>query len=291
MFDAKAQSALEYIMSYGWAIIIVLLIVGALFELGAFSGTSLSSRIPPGSCVVSKSNMYGTAEGPVLNGQCTGGLPQYTLTSVNPVAGSYLVTAGPSLATANGSFSVMFWVNTIYPNTTQIVFAKPGGYGICFGGGGITLSNNEGSYYVAPFRSNQGQWYFVAVSYDSGNRAVEIYVNGSNVGSTVLPAWNLTQNSGTFYMTGIKSGAICNTNVGLTGLLSNVQIYGTVLDQSSIEASYLTGIGSAPVQLTSLLGWWPFNGNLNDYSGNNDTAIEVGHGNNFTAFWTSGYNA
>jgi hypothetical protein len=288
MLGSRAQSTLEYIMSYGWAIIIVLLIVGALFELGAFSGTSLSSRVQPGLCMVTRSNPYGTTQGPGLSGDCTAGLPEYTLASVNPVAGSYLVAAGPSLATTNGSFSVMFWMSTAYPNTTQIVIAKPGVYGICFGSAGITLSSKS-NYYTAPFISHQNQWYFVAVTYNDSNKAAQIYVNGSNIGSATLTSWNLARNSSAIYMAGIRDGTECGTNVGLTGLLANIQVYGTALDQASVEQSYLTGIGAAPVQLNSLLGWWPLNGNGNDYSGNNNTAIEVGRGNNFTAFWTTGY--
>ncbi len=289
MPSIKAQSVLEYLMSYGWAIIIVLLVVGALFELGAFSGSSLSTRIQPGMCEVLRSSLYGTTKGPVLSGQCTGGLPQYTLTSVNPVAGSYISASGSGLATTNRSFSITFWVSTAYPNTTQIVVAKKGAYGICFGGGGVTLSNNAGNYYLAPFLANPNQWYFVAVSYDSSDNIAQIYVNGSNIGGATLPSWNLSQGTGTLYMTGIDSGAMCNTNVGLTGLLANVQDYSTVVGQANIEASYITGIGAPPVQLNSLVGWWPLNGNLNDYSGFNNTAEVTGHGNNFTSFWTAGY--
>jgi len=37
----KAQSAMEYLMTYGWAILIIAVVLGALFSLGVFSGTSL----------------------------------------------------------------------------------------------------------------------------------------------------------------------------------------------------------------------------------------------------------
>ena len=30
----KAQSAMEYLMTYGWAILIIAVVLGALFELG-----------------------------------------------------------------------------------------------------------------------------------------------------------------------------------------------------------------------------------------------------------------
>ena len=37
----KAQSAMEYLMTYGWAILIIAVVLGALFSLGVFSGNSL----------------------------------------------------------------------------------------------------------------------------------------------------------------------------------------------------------------------------------------------------------
>ena len=37
----RAQSAMEYLMTYGWAILIIAVVLGALFSLGVFSSTSL----------------------------------------------------------------------------------------------------------------------------------------------------------------------------------------------------------------------------------------------------------
>ncbi len=39
-YSAKAQSAMEYLMTYGWAILIIAVILGALFQLGVFSTKS-----------------------------------------------------------------------------------------------------------------------------------------------------------------------------------------------------------------------------------------------------------
>ncbi|MGB9732884.1 MAG: hypothetical protein ACPLYE_03275, partial [Candidatus Micrarchaeales archaeon] len=38
--DAKAQSAMEYLMTYGWAILIIAVVLGALFQLGVFNKNS-----------------------------------------------------------------------------------------------------------------------------------------------------------------------------------------------------------------------------------------------------------
>lgn len=37
----RAQSAMEYLMTYGWAILIIAVVLGALFSLGVFSGSAL----------------------------------------------------------------------------------------------------------------------------------------------------------------------------------------------------------------------------------------------------------
>jgi hypothetical protein len=37
----KAQSAMEYLMTYGWAILIIAVVLGALFSLGVFSSGAL----------------------------------------------------------------------------------------------------------------------------------------------------------------------------------------------------------------------------------------------------------
>ncbi|MGC8687771.1 MAG: hypothetical protein ACP5RM_03710, partial [Candidatus Micrarchaeia archaeon] len=34
----KAQSAMEYLMTYGWAILVIAVVLGALFTLGIFNG-------------------------------------------------------------------------------------------------------------------------------------------------------------------------------------------------------------------------------------------------------------
>jgi len=45
----KAQSAMEYLMTYGWAILIIAVVLGALFSLGVFSGSSMLGT----SCIAS----------------------------------------------------------------------------------------------------------------------------------------------------------------------------------------------------------------------------------------------
>jgi len=57
------------------------------------------------------------------------------------------------------------------------------------------------------------------------------------------------------------------------GILANVQVYNASLSANQVQALYLEGIGGAPMKLQNLIGWWPLNGNSNDYSGNNNNGV------------------
>ncbi len=69
----KLQSAMEYLMTYGWAILIIAVVLAALFELGVFNGSNLA----PQACIaqagfVCKNPVY-TANGiGITFGQTTG---------------------------------------------------------------------------------------------------------------------------------------------------------------------------------------------------------------------------
>jgi hypothetical protein len=69
--------------------------------------------------------------------------------------------------------------------------------------------------------------------------------------------------------------------------MSNVQFYNATLSPSEILASYQEGIGGPPIDPLNIAGWWPLNGNAQDYSGNvaNGATTNVLYVGN----WTTGY--
>ena len=75
--SAKAQSAMEYLMTYGWAILIISVVLAALFQLGVFNPMTFAPKAPPGSCQVLRPNGPGTTSFINLEGICSGELPQY----------------------------------------------------------------------------------------------------------------------------------------------------------------------------------------------------------------------
>ena len=73
--------------------------------------------------------------------------------------------------------------------------------------------------------------------------------------------------------------------------MANLQIYDTSLSSAEILAPYQEGIDGAPIRPQNIVGWWPLNGNAQDYSGNNNNNGQIGSGVTFTSLCTSGYTA
>ncbi len=46
----RLQSAMEYLMTYGWAILIIAIVLAALFSLGVFNPINFEPKASAGSC-------------------------------------------------------------------------------------------------------------------------------------------------------------------------------------------------------------------------------------------------
>ncbi len=68
----RSQSAMEYLMTYGWAILIIAIVLVALFSLGIFNSSNFAPKAQPGSCEVLRNSAQTS-----LVGQCNGMLPEY----------------------------------------------------------------------------------------------------------------------------------------------------------------------------------------------------------------------
>jgi hypothetical protein len=60
----------------------------------------------------------------------------------------------------------------------------------------------------------------------------------------------------------------CGGAQGFSGSIANFQIYNTALSSAQVQTLYQSGIKGSPISGAGLVGWWPLNGNANDYSGN-----------------------
>ena len=92
---AKAQSAMEYLMTYGWAILIIAVLLGALFQLGVFNANNFAPKAPPGACQVFRPNRPGTTSFINLEGECQGILPEYVASLNGAFGGGYNYSITP----------------------------------------------------------------------------------------------------------------------------------------------------------------------------------------------------
>ena len=269
-------------MTYGWAILIMAIVLGALFELGVFSGTFFLPKVPPGSCHVSRPYGPGTVSFINLEGECQGALPQY-VAEFNGRTSS--VIAHDGLQNIPTGVTVTAWA---YPSNTpsaeELVFTDAWGQQIAWNVGNIISGTTNGGNWISSAELKPARWYFVAIAGASGGDI--LYINGIEVANSSGSPGSAS-NSIYIGSTGEANGGGGCCNYAFQGYISNVQVYNTALSANGINALYQEGIGGNPIDLQNLVGWWPLNGNANDYSGNDnggDAANII-----YTTNWESGY--
>ncbi len=289
---------MEYLMTYGWAILVIAVVLGVLFQLGVFGGANLAPKATPGSCEVQH-----TTSGASLEGMCQGEMPQY----VAAFGGGTITIPYSTTLPAYGPFTVSMWfMTTNSPSITYDAWlmntrgqgGSDGTYDmqLCGGGWCGVTSGIHGDIGTGcancwlstsvnyQFTFSQGTWYHVTTEFTGTGWSV--FLDGKNVSSG-------TYSSNTPSMLdssdNIQIGAVAGGSVPFEGDIANVQVYNTSLSAAEILALYQEGIGGAPVRPQNIAGWWPLNGNANDYSGNNNN----GQGTNigYSSFWTNGYSA
>ncbi len=70
---SRAQSAMEYLMTYGWAILVIAVVLAALFALGVFNGSTLPTACIAQSGYLCKITAFTASQGMAVQiGQSTG---------------------------------------------------------------------------------------------------------------------------------------------------------------------------------------------------------------------------
>jgi len=301
----KAQSAMEYLMTYGWAILIIAVVLAALFQLGVFNPMTFAPKAPPGSCQVFRPNGPGTTSFINLEGVCSGELPQY----VAQFNGNGAIQTN-YLQNSVTAYTITAWVMVMPTQTGGVVVQDRGSgagvslvlgignadcwprptsgsvyYGVDTNGVCVGLASNN-NYINGKWHQIVGTW-----SAPSGTPAnsvqFSIYVDGNITPSTTWTNGGTPPTSPFTGLGGTVIGYHQAWNIYFNGNIANVQIYNTSLSANEIQALYLEGIGGTPINLQHLVAWWPLNGNANDYSGNgnNGQASNV----NFVSNWYNGY--
>jgi len=272
----RSQSAMEYLMTYGWAILIIAVVLGALFQLGVFNSSSFSPRAPPGACQVVRPSGPLTTMNINLMGVCTGQLPQY-VGQFNGASGYVSVGNGAGLNAY--PLSVVVWTKTTDSEAAnkclvnKYIASSYNGFMMWFNGGRVWgYYYISGTSYIGQTGSsgyiNDGNWHqLVFTANDAGGQFYTDGVLKNTQPWTGTPGTITTTQALQF---GISPGT---TPLYFNGAISNIQIYNASLSANQIQALYLEGIGGAPMKLQNLVGWWPLNGNANDYSGNNNNGV------------------
>ncbi|MEM0149268.1 MAG: LamG-like jellyroll fold domain-containing protein [Candidatus Micrarchaeaceae archaeon] len=295
----KLQSAMEYLMTYGWAILVIAVALGVLYSLGVFNANNFAPKAQPGSCQVFRPNGPGTTSFISLEGVCNGELPEYVAsfsgsTVYNPVPGfssSTYITSNTSLTGSNYPFTITMWVK-IPKLISGSSWTEPffgfnhyQAFGFLASGAGLVLHRCSSADTTGdlPGVTNYNIWHFVAVSFNPNTQNYLWQIDDSEVNVTNTNSWSTNSNIviGAQYMD-------CDGNP-FVGYISNVQVYNTSLSANAIQALYQEGIGGAPIDLQNLVGWWPLNGNANDYSGNGNNGVPSGV--TFVSNWYSGYTS
>ncbi len=286
----KSQSAMEYLMTYGWAILIIAVVLGVLFQLGVFGGANLAPKATPGSCEVQR-----TAAGTSLEGMCQGELPQDVAeirqSSASGVNFPYSSTLSfPSTGTA----SMWIYLDS-GPTSGCWDVLSSGHYGssgwdfilnapaqLYFEVWDPTANSRETVYFPAVATNT---WEFVAGTFVIGSPGVISYTNGVQSQTATLDSYAPSQNAIVLGATGTNPQ--CGTAPPFQ--VANIQLYNTTLSTAEVQALYQEGIGGAPVRPQNIVGWWPLNSNANDYSGNSNDGQIVSIG--YSSSWSSGYSA
>ncbi len=286
----KSQSAMEYLMTYGWAILIIAVVLGALFQLGVFSGIG-TPRAQPGNCQVVKVGT-GITQTISLAGECQGQQPEYVAQFNGQYTSNVLVTTASNLQPSSITLAGWSYVANMGSGCSpQMIVSNLANSNGGNGRTGASLGDGWGSDVFAAIGNSiswlqpdttsnpsyGGRWILLAVTYNSSSGNSILYEDNMQ-----LTAGHINQLAENAYPYVVGGG--CES-----GYISNVQIYNTSLSPSEVNALYLEGIGGAPINPQYIVGWWPLNGNAQDYSGNNNNGQATGI--TYSSSWSSGYTA
>ena len=113
-------------------------------------------------------------------------------------------------------------------------------------------------------------WAYVAVSYNYSSGNVTEYIDGQLAAKYASKS---KINSGYPLYFGYSPNTA--PPVYFDGFISNIQLYNESLTSNQIESLYKEGRYGIPNQSASLIGWWPLEGDTNDYSGSGYTGYAL----------------
>ena len=289
-------------------LVAAVLVASGIYALGG-SQNAHAAAAPAGACHVVRSQ-----QSALLAGNCTGGLPKY-VASFDGYSSNASYIFSQTNMTINKSFTVSFWMMPyrvgnglrgsrysedlvdVYNNTGEFpqMYTEWRGNGmfnlnICGEKSANSTENCTESFAVENWTD---KWVYIDEEYDNGSFAV--YANGVPIFSSANTvnssahnySWsqavkNIRISKSKVYISLFVAFAPNTMDSEFDGDMSNVQIYTKMLSGSQVKRLYNGGIGAVPIDPAHLAGWWPLNGNANDYSGNGYNGVLNGR-TSFTA--------
>ncbi len=324
----KLQSAMEYLQTYGWAILLMAVALYLLFYLGVFDPLTYASKATPGGCTVFRPDGHNTTAGIELVGVCNNFIPQYATSFTGTVSG--WGTTGGYLQINNTPLpkkviTLTLWIEP-YSYSDQ-VYSKVLNIGQCTVCGiGIGQASTDPSEpnimaewitwddckYGFAYQANVpvNKWTFMVIATDGVNAWGG--VNGSYKALTPGGCEGKAssgpppgQTSDWLDSFSLKSGGYTGIRIGngnyndngvnwygtepFHGGVANLQIYNTTFTANAIEAMYLEGVGGDPYDVNHIIAWYPLNGNFKDYSANSASNVTNTGGYFFNGRWWNGY--
>lgn len=145
--------------------------------------------------------------------------------------------------------------------TLAIYFTKGGALQV-----GIWNTNYPG-YWMDPTTNNNtfnlGKWYYIDISLNNGGTGsgvIRFYANGQ----LILKTSGQMEDSNAYYNM-LGNGYQNGISTPFEGYISDIQIYNSTLSLNEIQTLYQEGIEGVPIDRYNLIGWWPLNGNIQQY--------------------------
>ena len=117
-----------------------------------------------------------------------------------------------------------------------------------------------------------GSWSFIVATING--TGINLYVNNQNSTGTVISGLISVPSDSVAW---IGTNDPNNPNYApFIGKIADIQIYDGILSKTQILGLYAEGFGGGPLANANLIGWWPLDGNANDYSGNAYNGVSTG---------------
>lgn len=316
----KQQSAMEYLTTYGWMLLIIVIVIIALFSLGVTYWEALAPKALTGSCSVLRPNGPGTVQSIQLVGACNNNIPKFSMSAGATTLTAIALKFAPSITSAgSNSISITGWAaansldggalfSYVNNNGNQNIYANP--FPSYFQEMDPWCTPND--YPAFPADPNAGVWLSGSYAIDAYG-GTQCYLNSGGIylnefifyamtfngvditecassSSSYIKCITIPADIGTETISADSSFCVggCEAGIYWDGYISNVQLYNTSLSENSLTALYEEGIGGAPIDLRHLVGWWPLDGSTLDYSGNNNNlGVYSGIISYSTTWWNS----